>query len=189
MGRSEKGDYYSTDPPFKVLRYAYRLCDDLTAAIKAAFAKQEFGPQTRFHEQFRKVADEYDRDFHQKYCDDLNTTMIFVRPSPQHTTDSADKQVGRSLLCRSVGFHRRHTITNAPGLQSNELRCSHHASKYRIGGVGSASASYMVWSRSLYRSGSNHPLQLSRECFAGGIPGYAREAMAELPRRGIVHRP
>ncbi|KAF9649333.1 hypothetical protein BDM02DRAFT_3085441, partial [Thelephora ganbajun] len=35
-------------------------------------------PRTRFHEQFRKEADEYDRDFLKKYHDDLNTTLIFA---------------------------------------------------------------------------------------------------------------
>jgi len=27
---------------------------------------------------FNREADEYDRDFHKKYHDDLNTTLIFV---------------------------------------------------------------------------------------------------------------
>ena len=53
-------------------------CSALTTALKAAFAKQEPDPRTRFHERFQKEADEYDRDFHKKYHDDLNTILIFV---------------------------------------------------------------------------------------------------------------
>ena len=57
----------------------YRLRDDLTAAVKAAFSKQEQDARTRFHEQFKKEADEYDKDFRKNYHDDLNSTLIFVR--------------------------------------------------------------------------------------------------------------
>ena len=56
----------------------HRWLRELTTAIKAAFTKQEPEPRTRFHEQFRKEADEYDKDFQKKYHDDLNTTLIFV---------------------------------------------------------------------------------------------------------------
>ena len=55
-----------------------RLREAVTAALKSAFAKPEPEPRMRFHEQFRKEADEYDRDFHKKYHDDLNTILIFV---------------------------------------------------------------------------------------------------------------
>jgi hypothetical protein len=56
-----------------------RLREVVAAALKSAFAKQDpLDPRTRFHEQFRKEADEYDHDFHNKYHDDLNTTLIFV---------------------------------------------------------------------------------------------------------------
>ena len=70
---------------------ACRLRDDLTAAIKAAFSKQEPEPRTRFHEQFRKEADDYDKDFHRKYHDDLNTILIFVRSSRQLAGNPADR--------------------------------------------------------------------------------------------------
>jgi len=51
---------------------------DLANALKATLVKQEPDARTRFHEQFRKEADDHDRDFHKKYHDDLNTTLIFV---------------------------------------------------------------------------------------------------------------
>ena len=70
----------SPRPQFHIVN---RFRDDLTSAVKAAFTKQEPDPRTRFHEQFRKEADEYDQDFHRKYHDDFNSTLIFVRSYPQ----------------------------------------------------------------------------------------------------------
>ena len=34
--------------------------------------------QARFYQDYRKVAEEYDKDFLKKYDEDLNTTLIFV---------------------------------------------------------------------------------------------------------------
>lgn len=34
--------------------------------------------QARFYEDYRKVAEEYDREFLKKHDEDLNTTLIFV---------------------------------------------------------------------------------------------------------------
>lgn len=35
--------------------------------------------QARFYENYRKVAEEYDKEFLKKHDEDLNTTLIFVR--------------------------------------------------------------------------------------------------------------
>ena len=59
-----------------------RLRSVLASALKADIGKQEQEPYTRFHEQFRKEADEYDRDFHKKYHDDLNAALVFVSSQP-----------------------------------------------------------------------------------------------------------
>ena len=45
--------------------------------------KQDTSPvqedhKTRFYEDYRKVAEEYDKEFIKKYDEDLNTTLIFV---------------------------------------------------------------------------------------------------------------
>ena len=37
--------------------------------------------EARFYEDYRKVAEEYDKEFIKKYDEDLNTTLIFVGPS------------------------------------------------------------------------------------------------------------
>jgi len=98
----------------------HRFRDDLTTAIKAAFTKHEgsepLDARTHFHEQFRQEADEYDRDFHKKYHDDLNTILIFVRCDYQ-VANLTNKQAGRSLFHRGDSLHYRHANGNAPRLQ------------------------------------------------------------------------
>jgi hypothetical protein len=34
--------------------------------------------RSRFYEDYRKVAEEYDKEFNKRYDEDLNTTLIFV---------------------------------------------------------------------------------------------------------------
>ena len=43
-------------------------------------------PRRHFYKVFNQEADEYDRDFHKKYHDDLNTTLIFVSSIKSHLT-------------------------------------------------------------------------------------------------------
>ena len=35
-------------------------------------------PRSRFYEDYRNVAEEYDKEFMKRYDEDLNTTLIFV---------------------------------------------------------------------------------------------------------------
>ena len=37
-------------------------------------------PQAEFYKNYRKVAEEYDKEFLKKHDEDLNTTLIFVSP-------------------------------------------------------------------------------------------------------------
>lgn len=55
-----------------------RLHEAIKAVLKPSIARSEADPRTTFHQQFQKEAEEYDRDFHKKYHDDLNTILIFV---------------------------------------------------------------------------------------------------------------
>jgi len=59
----------SLDDTLRSLRH---VLEQLTAA------KKEADPRRHFYKMFNREADEYDRDFHKKYHDDLNTTLIFV---------------------------------------------------------------------------------------------------------------
>ena len=92
--------------PGAFLSRCTRLRSVLASALKVGIGKQEQDPYTRFHEQFRKEADEYDRDFHKKYQDDLNAALVFVSRSPFVSFPLPNRDQGRSLLCRSVGIHR-----------------------------------------------------------------------------------
>ena len=38
--------------------------------------------EARFYDSYRKVAEEYDKDFLKKYGEDLDTTLIFVGSTP-----------------------------------------------------------------------------------------------------------
>ena len=57
---------------------------DKCAADQSSYStKQDVQPtqedhQDLFYEDYRKVAEEYDKEFLKKYDEDLNTTLIFV---------------------------------------------------------------------------------------------------------------
>ena len=55
------------------------VLEQLLASNKPA----EVDPRRHFYDTFNREADEYDRDFHKKSHDDLNTTLIFVSRSSQ----------------------------------------------------------------------------------------------------------
>lgn len=50
------------------------VLEQLAVANKAS----EVVPRRHFYKLFNREADEYDREFHNKYHDDLNTILIFV---------------------------------------------------------------------------------------------------------------
>lgn len=58
----------------ETLRALHLVLERLAAANKPP----EVDPRKHFYKMFNREADEYDRDFHQKYHDDLNTILIFV---------------------------------------------------------------------------------------------------------------
>ena len=79
-----------------------RLREVVTSALKSAFTKQEPDARTRFHEQFQKEADEYDRDFHKKYHDDLNAILIFVSSFQLNPPASTNNEIGWFVLGRDT---------------------------------------------------------------------------------------
>ena len=46
--------------------------------IQDLFPTDQEDHQARFYEHYRKVAEEYDKEFLKRYDEDLNTTLIFV---------------------------------------------------------------------------------------------------------------
>ena len=75
-----------------VIDYVFRLDDTLNAlriAVEQLLASNKppkVDPRRHFYKVFNREADEYDRDFHKKYHDDLNTTLIFVSSIGSHLT-------------------------------------------------------------------------------------------------------
>ena len=72
-------------------------------------------PQTRFYADYRKMADEYDKEFLKKYDEDLNTTLIFVSLIQRFCEYALTTVSGWSVLCRGFGLHH-------PGRLSIETR-------------------------------------------------------------------
>ena len=75
--------------------------------------KQKQGPitqqdhlRTEFYKHYQKEATEYDREFMKKYDDDLNTTLIFVRPAYCPNVRSLTWMAGRSVFCCDFRIHR-----------------------------------------------------------------------------------
>ena len=63
--------------------------------------------QAKFYEHYRKVAEEYDKDFMKKYEEDLNTTLVFVCHPRCSGTLALICVTGRSILRRCLRLHHR----------------------------------------------------------------------------------
>ena len=61
--------------------------------------------QAQFYADYRKVADEYDKEFLKKYDEDLNTTLIFVSLTSSFNECMLTKVPGWSILCRNFCLH------------------------------------------------------------------------------------
>src|SRR5882762_4372821 len=59
--------------------------------------------RARFYEDYRKVSEEYDKDFLKKHDEDLNTTLIFVSSARGFDELALTRGTGRIVLCS----HRR----------------------------------------------------------------------------------
>ena len=57
--------------------------------------------QTQFYDYYRKVAEEYDKDFLKRYGEDLDTTLIFVGYALV-LMNHADSETGWSVLSRRL---------------------------------------------------------------------------------------
>ena len=62
--------------------------------------------RTKFYKHYQKEAAEYDREFMKKYDDDLNTTLIFVRPAHRQNARSLTQTTGWSVFCCDFRIHR-----------------------------------------------------------------------------------
>ena len=63
------------------------------------------GHQARFYEDYRKVAEEYDREFLKNYDEDLSTTLIFVSLAPGFPLLVLIRASGWSIFCSHLRIH------------------------------------------------------------------------------------
>jgi len=62
--------------------------------------------RSRFYKDYRKVAEEYDREFNKRYDEDLNTTLIFVSLAGRSDVIYVLTQsTGRSVLRSDFRLH------------------------------------------------------------------------------------
>ena len=61
--------------------------------------------EARFYEAYRKVAEEYDKDFLKKYEEDLNTTLIFVSLASSCIESPLTRASGWSVFCSRFRLH------------------------------------------------------------------------------------
>lgn len=73
--KSNKSSVHNRTPRLEETLRALRLTLERLAATNNP---PEVDPRRHFYKMFNREADEYDKDFHRKYHDDLNTTLIFV---------------------------------------------------------------------------------------------------------------
>ena len=71
--------------------------------------------RAQFYKHYRKEADEYDKEFMEKYDEDLNTTLIFVSCAHCSGVRVVTWVSGRSVL-------RRHLRLHHPGPSSAPVR-------------------------------------------------------------------
>ena len=99
--RADGYGFFCTQPGSRSLRPPFNRG-------RAEFSTQE-DHRARFFEDYRKEAEDYDKEFMKKYDEDLNTTLIFVSfvfLSFVH----ANSVTGRSVLCSHLRIHPRCTI-------------------------------------------------------------------------------
>lgn len=73
--------------------------------------------KARFYDDFREVAEEYDKEFIKGYNEDLNTTLIFVSSTWVFVESLLTKISGRSIFrcCLRVHHSSRLSTSTRPG--------------------------------------------------------------------------
>ena len=107
--RGEPG--WGTGTPTTRQWVGFPSCLTVLESLRPPFSrKQEILPiqedhQARFYARYRKVADEYDKEFLEKCDEDLNTTLIFVSFTSSFSERVLTRVLGWSVLCCSFGLH------------------------------------------------------------------------------------
>ena len=73
--------------------------------------------KARFYEDYRKVAEEYDKEFLKKYDEDLNTTLIFVSSASSFVEYLLTEASGRSVFRCRLRFHHPSRLSTPTRLE------------------------------------------------------------------------
>ena len=77
----------------------------MTYSKKQGVSSVQEDHEARFYEDYRKVAEEYDKEFIKKYDEDLNTTLIFVSVTQSCIENLLIDISGRSVFRCGLGVH------------------------------------------------------------------------------------
>ena len=76
-------------------------------SLKQGVLPTNEGHRVQFYDNYRKVAEEYDKEFVKQHDEDLNTTLIFVSLAPKSSEHVLTKLPGRSIFRCRFRFHNR----------------------------------------------------------------------------------
>ena len=102
----------------KVLLYLMAVSLTLSCSQKKGASQEDH--QARFYADYRKVAEEYDKDFLDKYDEDLNTTLIFVSITSSLGGRALIKLLGWSIFCCRLRVHHRSRPPATTGLRRRD---------------------------------------------------------------------
>ena len=83
-------------------------------------AKEDY--QAQFYKDYRKVAEECDKEFLKKHDEDLNTTLIFVSSPSRSDGPVLMKASGRSVLRRRIRVHHSGPVSASARSQRRDPR-------------------------------------------------------------------
>ena len=136
----------------------------------------------RFYDDYRKVADEYDKEFLKKHDEDLNTTLIFVSFPLGFYRFVLIEDKGWFILCSHLRLHHSVRLPAPTKFQRRDRRassCSHLQNRQHHLRKRPSHSPTMGRSSPLYSPSSSHPLHESRHLIAFRIPCNARQTMVE----------
>ena len=116
------GGRLETSPMGEFLSVSARisLTRSLSQEQDVLIAKEDH--QAQFYKDYRKVAEEYDKEFMKEYNEDLNTTLIFVSSPSRSDGPVLMKASGRSVLRRRIRVHHSGPVSTSARSQRRDPR-------------------------------------------------------------------
>jgi hypothetical protein len=147
------------------------------------------GHRVQFYDTYRKVAEEYDKEFVKQHDEDLNTTLIFVSSASKVGERVLTQLPGRSIFCRRFRIHNRSRSSAPTRFRRPDCRSApcpylqdrqHHLRQRR------SRSPTVDWSSPRDGPSSGHSLRKSRHLTFFCLLGHARQAMVK-PLRSDRH--